>query len=324
MIICFPHPPGSGGPGTFQRNFEEFLKSNGYNICYKNSIFKPDLIFIVGGTRHIFWLIRMKINRIPVIYRLDGIPWLHRRKRVGFIKYLNIELGILVMKFIHAFLADYIIYQSEFVRQWWDKKGWRKIRKFSIIYNGVSLPSLKVHLSFSGRIVVLEGNIDYSPYAVNLLNDLSKMLPVDFSIHLYGNFENKNNISLLDKRVSYHGYQDHDKIFGILTGSIYLSLDVNPACPNTVIEAMACGAPVVAFDTGSLREIVNPESGILVPYGSDPWELHYPDVESLVDAILKIKNDYNKYSNHARDNVEKSFMLNNMANKYIRIIEKFI
>lgn len=34
-------------------------------------------------------------------------------------------------------------------------------------------------------------------------------------------------------------------------GSIYLSLDINPACPNTVIEALACGAPVVAFDTGS-------------------------------------------------------------------------
>lgn len=266
----------------------------------------------------------MKIKKVPVIYRLDGIPWLHTRKRVGFIKYLNIELGIRVMKFIHAFLADYIIYQSEFVKNWWYSEGWRKRKRYSIIHNGVSLPNFPINRAFTGKLIVLEGNIDYSPYAIKLINDLVDLLPIDISIHLYGNFENKNNVSLLDKRINYHGYLNHNSIFNVLKGSIYLSLDVNPACPNTVIEAMACGAPVVAFDTGSLREIVNHESGILVPYGSDPWELHYPDVESLVDAILKIKNDYNKYSNHARDNVEKSFMLNNMANKYIRIIEKFI
>ncbi len=324
MIICFPHPPGSGGPGVFQRNFESFLESKGYKICYKVNNIQPDLIFVVGGTRHILWLTKMKINRIPIIYRLDGIPWIHRHKWVGFKKYLCIELGILAMKIIHAFIADYIIFQSEFVRKWWFYMGWRKREKYSVIYNGVSLPTLSVNGSFLKRLVVLEGNIDYSPYAIKLLNDLVNLLPADICVHIYGNFENKNNINLLDERIKYHGFINHSNIFEVLSGSIYLSLDINPACPNAVLEAMACGAPVVAFDTGSLIEIVTPSSGIIVPYGSNPWELNYPDVKSLANAVLKIRENYEYYSKNARESIKRQFTLEKMVNQYIRIIEGII
>lgn len=74
-----------------------------------------------------------------------------------------------------------------------------------------------------------------------------------------------------------------------MKNKIYLSLDINPACPNTVIEALSSGAPVVGFNTGALNELVISDSGVVVPYGSDPWNLEYPDVKSLAKAILKIK-----------------------------------
>ena len=51
------------------------------------------------------------------------------------------------------------------------------------------------------------------------------------------------------------------------SADLLFSADVHPACPNSVIEALACGLPVIAFDTGAIREIVDDSSGAVVAYG---------------------------------------------------------
>lgn len=324
--ITFPHPPGAGGPGSFQIRFEEQLKANNWVISYKAN--NADAVFVVGGTRKLFWLWKMKRKGIPIIYRLDGIPWLHRKKKVSFKTYCKVELMIITNKFIHAFLADKIVYQSEFVEQWWNKEAWRFKKKASIIYNGVNLAEaskidhkkpIKQH-----RLVVLEGVIDYTPYAIRLLNDLALSLPDDISIELYGHFEDKTQIEKLHKRLNYKGFVEQDKIVEVMYAAVYLSLDINPACPNTVIEAMCCSAPVVGFDTGALKELVDKDSGIIVPYGSNPWQLGYPDVENLKKAIINVFSNYDTFSKHAYKRAETKYNIKNMTKNYLSIIHKLI
>ena len=65
---------------------------------------------------------------------------------------------------------------------------------------------------------------------------------------------------------------------------LLFSAEVNPPCPNSVIEALACGLPVIGFDTGSLSEIVHGDAGRLVPYGGNPWKLEKPDIPALANA----------------------------------------
>jgi hypothetical protein len=72
---------------------------------------------------------------------------------------------------------------------------------------------------------------------------------------------------------------------------VLFSTDLNAACPNSVIEAMACGLPVLAYDTGALAEIVQDGAGEVVPYGADHWQLEDPQVPPLAEACLKILQD---------------------------------
>jgi glycosyltransferase involved in cell wall biosynthesis len=229
-------------------------------------------------------------------------------------------------KCIHAFLADKIVYQSRFVKEWWDQKGWRVRKNTSIVYNGVVIPEEKwIDKALSGRstrrLVILEGVIDYSPYAVKLLNDLAQNLPQDIQIELYGKFEKIAEQNKLDERLRYKGFLNRDNVYDVLLGSVYLSLDINPACPNTVAEALACGAPVVAFDTGALPELVDEFCGKVVPYGSNPWDLEYPDVHNLMKSITEIFEKYDTYSKAASKKSIENYTLDTMFKKYNTALE---
>ncbi|UAM96601.1 hypothetical protein K8354_09625 [Polaribacter litorisediminis] len=46
---------------------------------------------------------------------------------------------------------------------------------------------------------------------------------------------------------------------------------------------------MVAFDTGAIPELIDDSCRAVVNYGSNPWELGYPDVKSLAKAIIKVE-----------------------------------
>jgi glycosyltransferase involved in cell wall biosynthesis len=325
--ITFPHPPGSGGPGSFQTRFENELKTKNWKITYAGKTDKTNVIFIVGGTRKIFWLIWMKLKGIPIILRLDGIVWLHKKKKVSFKHYIKASSSNLINKFIHAFLANTIVYQSEFVKQWWKNEAWVNRQNTYIIYNAVTITNETQDIQLKHqqkRLVVLEGVIDYSPYAVKLLNQLASALPTDICIEIYGNFEDKGQINLLDNRLFYKGFVGQNEVRQIMTGAVYLSLDINPACPNAVIEALSCGSPVVGFKTGALPELVPENCGSLVSYGSNPWQLSYPDVNGLVLAINKTFKSYNNFSDNAFKFAVNNFDIHTMTKQYCSVIDKLI
>jgi len=98
------------------------------------------------------------------------------------------------------------------------------------------------------------------------------------------------------------------------------SADVNAACPNSVIEALACGLPVAAFDTGALTELVVGDAGRIVAYGGDPWQLDPPDVPALVEAALEILGNQERFRAAARARAEAAFGLDQMVDGYLQIL----
>jgi glycosyltransferase involved in cell wall biosynthesis len=89
--------------------------------------------------------------------------------------------------------------------------------------------------------------------------------------------------------------------------------------PNTVLEALACGTPVVGFDTGGIPDMVRPGvTGILVAPGSST---------ALKNAILDLINDgdaLKKMALNCRKIAEEEYSLENQARAYIRLYEQVL
>lgn len=83
--------------------------------------------------------------------------------------------------------------------------------------------------------------------------------------------------------------------------------------PNTVMESLACGTPVVGFDAGGVPEmIVNNETGYIAEYANS---------ESLANCLLKIlfESDNIKMRESAREFVVSHYHPTLIAKQYINI-----
>ena len=121
------------------------------------------------------------------------------------------------------------------------------------------------------------------------------------------------------------GRVPREKMPGVYSeASIFLNLEINPPCPNAVIEAMASGLPVVGFETGSLAELVPEGAGMTVPYGGDPWRLEGGDTGALKEAVRRVIGRRDEYGREARLVAEKKFGLEKMADGYLAIIERML
>ncbi|MFO7914688.1 MAG: glycosyltransferase [Candidatus Krumholzibacteriales bacterium] len=98
--------------------------------------------------------------------------------------------------------------------------------------------------------------------------------------------------------------------------SVLCSHPVVETFPLTVLEAMACGLPVISTDVGSVSEIITDrENGILIPSG---------DTEALTDAMMELASDRNlreRLGGNARRKVAGSFSDEKMAEKYIAVFD---
>ncbi|MCX7975790.1 MAG: glycosyltransferase family 4 protein [Bellilinea sp.] len=101
---------------------------------------------------------------------------------------------------------------------------------------------------------------------------------------------------------------------------LFLSTDLHAACPNSVIEALACGTPVAAFATGALPELVMGDSGRVVEYGNDAWRAELPRFEPLAEAVLEVLKEQGRFRRSARRVAEEHFDLGKMCAAYRQVL----
>lgn len=249
----------SSGPNTFGKRLAKQFIRDGHelvNDCQQDA----SLVFIEQ---------RGSITRRPIVQRLDGI-WFHPEQ------YHTHNIGI---KHLYD-RADKVIWQTEFDRamithHWGERDG-------LVIANGIDLdaiPNIDAILASPG-----------SPLfdAACKLNDLRSRCDRLFvcASNWHGQKRLKKNIELFkrvcsnddrlivlgknpdhvidDLQVMYLGSLTHELcllIYTIADWMIHLAwLD---HCPNVVVEALACGCPVICTDSGGTHEVVR-KNGIVL------------------------------------------------------------
>ena len=83
-------------------------------------------------------------------------------------------------------------------------------------------------------------------------------------------------------------------------GHVLLHTQPNDNCPHLVVEAMACGIPVVHQDNGGTPQMVTPRAGVAVPSAASWEKVDYPAPESFAAAIETVFRDWHTFHQQAR------------------------
>lgn len=317
-----------GGPSTFMINLKDFLisksfkfQSNPGRINTTNGIFFPI-------TYDKFILSYFKKNNLPIIQRLDGIYYPQKHGS----KYINLNKDI---KDIYLNYSTHVIFQSEYCkRQCFKMLGILPEDKYSIIYNGTNKKifypgEYEEKLNRNDKIKLITTgnfrNLDMiEPIILALDNLVNKY---EFELTIIGPVINREIIKLI-KNKSYIRYikkLNLKKIAIYLRESdIFIYSHLNPPCPNSVIEAISCGMPVISFNSGSISELLFFSKDLIAPVSNKVFqeykefnpELLQKKIMYAIKNLKLIKKRAVKYS--------YLYSFEDAGNEYIKIFNQLL
>ena len=172
----------------------------------------------------------------------------------------------------------------------------------------LDLQSKKVILGVASTWDERKGLLDF----IKLSNIISK----EFRIILIG--LNKKQIKHLPNNII--GITRTESIAELANYYSIADVFINPTYadnfPTTNLEALACGTPVITYDTGGSPEAIDHKTGVTVAQG---------DINGLKDAINLIVSSATHYSRRiCRERAEKFYKKEDRFKDYLTIYEKLI
>jgi glycosyltransferase involved in cell wall biosynthesis len=302
-----------GGIVKFQRMQQEFPNTpSRFNIIYMVSSHMP-----YGGE---YLANASKRKGVAVVWNQNGVayPGWHPH---GW-KQINAP-----MKKVHA-SANYVFYQSEFCKQSAEQFLGVRQGPSEVLYNSVDTNAFVVADSdpAPGELILLLGGTQYQFYRVEcallVLADLVRE-GINAKLYVTGRLCWVQDESMAARQVyallSHLGLQGRVIFTGPYTQAeapdlmrrahILLHTKVNDPCPGLVVEAMACGLPVVYSKSGGVTELVGEEAGIGIP-SETGWERDVPpDHEVMALATIQVAQNRARYAQAARRRAVERFDL---------------
>jgi len=200
--------------------------------------------------------------------------------------------------------------------------------EIKIIPNGVETREFQLpkkrewglpRLLFVGRLVYQKG-LDI------LVQALGGLTSFPWELKLVGDGPHRpvlesmaNDLGITD-RIEFVGWLDREAVYNqYREANLFVFPSRHEGMPNAVLEAMACGLPVIATDIAGNAELVHPETtGLLVP----PED--HLTLRNALNALFLEPERRLAMGSAARKLVEERYTWDQVASKYLSLMQEII
>ena len=302
--------PAHTGPGRFGRLVATHLAPLGVDLLPTHAL--PNGADAYLGTAIINQNIinYAKQNSVPLILRLDGVGELY--------PYGTYNGDFPNVTHSHC-NADYVIYQSEFARDYVQTQTRFTPSKYRVILNGIDVPPLNHSVGEPMHFISICNvwtQFRYTIFEQVVVNNLDRILEEfpDFKWTVIGKTEEfRNRIGPNADRIRWVGFTpdlaaERANAFGVI------HLVGKDSCPNSLIESMSCGLPSIVWHQSGGPEIAG-DAGVTI--------LDYKP-KSIIEAIRTIRDNHINMMFRAHQRILNECNILDTAVKYKQVIEEAI
>ena len=315
-LVPAPGERAAGGTAKAQKLAERFPNHPAdFSLVYLGTTWLP------RDLRPLLWAARRR--GAPVVVNQDGVAY------PGWAGAATDALNEPLRRALLA--AEHVIYQSDFSKRSADEFLGEPTGTWEILHNAVDTSFFTpADVPLSGDPVLLLGGDQTQEYRLELalrtLAVLRESQP-DARLLVTGRLVNPVEPLLaelgLDGHVHLIGeYAQRDAPGIFRRAHVLLHTKVQDPCPTLVVEAMACGLPVVHPASGGTTELVGDVAGIGVRHPVS-WERDEPpSPEAMADAVSRVLADLPRYSAAARTRAVERFSLEPWLERHAEVFER--
>jgi glycosyltransferase involved in cell wall biosynthesis len=248
--------------------------------------------------------------------------------------------------FARILLADFVIYQSRFSQV--VHQRYFRSKPFEIIVNGAAFRNEgRPPPSSDGRIRIVAIYDDWKPAKrITELVEFARWanesgraevhltvlgyngkLPRGAPAELKRVLEQSTYVRTLPRFIAFDGEFRE----ALLQQDLHVTFTYRDPCPNTMIESMAHGLPVVAFESGGVPDIVG-DAGVLLPaddfadgfFANHRFDWRFPsvDFDSVLAAIRAVVADLPVYRRRVQQRFADDLGIDVVAARYAEVLRR--
>ncbi len=321
-----PGSPGGGGPSVFVYKTAQALSKRGYTVTYTKPNRADAALCIIETGKTLQQVNRQKTR---IVLRVDGI-YCREYWHGGPERQWRPDMSALHSKLKTDIPnVDHMVYQSLWSKDRIDKEIVKRPDKnWSIIHNGVDVTWFKPIPKQPDENIVLFhlGKMRNGYIMESLIGTYEELLSrghTNIKLAMAGNMDaeciNVYNKHRGNPNIMHLGSVPNPATVRLFAqGDIYLGPRMGSSCDNVIVEALACGLPVVVPKWGGNSELITDGvEGVVVDSGGH-WNYGEDYVKKLADGVERIMPDVKSFQARARRKAVQEFTIDIMVDKYLK------